>query len=100
MNLQQLEKYNKMRSAIVKKYRTQKIKSIAIILSIAIIAVIADVIIYSLGNNIAIALVVGAMIIMFSIIYMRIRIVTVNHAMQQKLQLFEQDFELYDKNQN
>ena len=92
------QKYTEKREKLIKNYKSKKIKNAACILGIACVCIALDICFASLINNIAVTLVIGAMLVMFSIIYLRIRLVTINHAMQQKLQQFEQDFELYEKN--
>lgn len=98
MNEKQLEKYNQKRAELIRSYRKKKLTGVALIFGIALAVIAVDVLLSFVIDNIAVTLVVGAMVVMFSIIYARIRIVTVNHALQQKLRQFEQDFELYDKN--
>ena len=93
-----LEKYTSKRNDLIKRYKSKKLKNIFCILGIALLVIAFDVVLSFVIDNIAVTLVIGAMVVMFSIIYMRIRVVTINHAMQQKLQQFEQDFELYDNN--
>ncbi len=98
MDNKMLEKYTQKRKDLIKDYKSKKMKNIFCILGIALLVVGLDVALSFVIDNIAVTLVIGAMVVMFSIIYMRIRVVTINHAMQQKLQQFEQDFELYENN--
>ena len=98
MDDRMFKKYSNKRKELIEYYKNKKLKNIFCILGIAFLVVVIDVALSFIIKYIAVTLIVGAMVVMFSIIYMRIRVVTINHAMQQKLQQFEQDFELYEKN--
>ena len=98
MDEKTLEKYSIKRKELIAYYKNKKLKNIFCILGIALAVIGLDIVMSFVINNIAVSLIVGAMVVMFAVIYLRIRVVTINHVMQQKLQQFEQDFELYEKN--
>ncbi len=91
----QYEKYNDERNKLIKEFRTRKIKNIVIIL-VAMVVVLALIVVLGIAiNNVAVALVLGAIVLIFSIIFLRIRVVTINHSMQNRLRYFEDGFERY-----
>lgn len=95
MNNNQYEKYNEERNKLIKEFNAQKTKNIVVILAVTV-AVLALIVVLGIAiNNVAIALVVGAIVVIFSIIFLRMRIVTINHSMQNKLRFFEDGFERY-----
>ena len=95
MNNNQYEKYNEERNKLIKEFNAQKAKNIIVILAVTV-AVLALIVVLGIAiNNVAIALVVGAIVVIFSVIFLRMRIVTINHSMQNKLRFFEDGFERY-----
>lgn len=93
MDPKRLENYQQKRKSIIKEYRAKKIKSIFAVLGIGG-AVAAAILLVggALLKNIPVTAVLTLITVLFTIIYMRIRVVTVNHTMQQKLLLFEEDY--------
>ena len=95
MNNEQLLSYNQKRNEIIKKYNKIKLKNV---LSVALIGVLLLGLCAFIGvllKNIAVALVLGAVVFMFFCILVRVKIVSANHTMQKQLAYFEQDFEIY-----
>lgn len=84
------EKYNRKRQEMIAAYRKKKLVST---FSILLAGVALLVLVAALKNvlNIAVSLVLSAMIIMITVIFARIRIVTVNHIMESQLRLLEQE---------
>ncbi len=96
MDNKQYEKYNEERNKIIKEFKKQKSKNTFIILGIALLVLALVVILgTTVINNIAIAIVVGIIVVIFSVIFLRMRIVTINVSMQKKLQFFEDGYEKY-----
>lgn len=90
MGSDRAEKYNRKRKEMIALYRKKKLVStVAILLAGAALLVLVA----ALKNvlNIAVSLVLSAMIIMITVIFARIRIVTVNHIMESQLRLLEQE---------
>ena len=88
--MKDFEKYNQERNAIIKEYRGKKLKTC---LPILLIGVALVAIIYLVGgfalSNIPVTAVLMLITGIFTIIYLRIKIVTINHALQKKLHEFE-----------
>lgn len=88
--MKDFDKYNQDRQAIIKEYRKKKLKSCLPILIIGALVVLA---IYLIGgfalSNIPVTAVLMLMVGLFTIIYLRIKVVTINHALQKKLHDFE-----------
>ncbi|MBR6793988.1 MAG: hypothetical protein IKM48_06520 [Clostridia bacterium] len=88
--MKDFDKYNQERQAIIKEYRGKKMKTCLPILIIGAIVVLA---IYLIGgvalSNIPVTAVLMLIAGIFTIIYLRIKVVTVNHALQKKLHDFE-----------
>lgn len=84
------EKYNRKRQEMIALYRKKKLVST---FSILLAGAALLVLVAALKNvlNIAVSLVLSAMIIMITVIFARIRIVTVNHIMESQLRLLEQE---------
>ena len=95
MNDNQYEKYNDQRNKIIKEFKLQKMKNIVIILVAAFLALSLVVALGLIINNVAVAIVVGIIVVIFSIIFLRMRVVTINVSMQKRLQFFEDGFEKY-----
>ena len=95
MNDNQYEKYNDQRNQIIKEFRLQKSKNIVIILIAAVLALTLVVALGIIINNVAVAIVIGIIVVIFSIIFLRMRVVTINVSMQKRLQFFEDGFEKY-----
>lgn len=84
------EKYNRKRQEMIALYRKKKLVStFSILLAGAALLVLVAVLKNVL--NIAVSLVLSAMIVMITVIFTRIRIVTVNHIMESQLRLLEQE---------
>lgn len=84
------EKYNRKRRELIAAYRKKKLVStVSILLAGAALLVLVAILKNVL--NIAVSLVLSAMIIMITVIFARIRIVTVNHIMESQLRLLEQE---------
>ena len=95
MDNNQYEKYNDQRNKIIKEFKAQKTKNIAIILIVAAVVLALIVAIGFAINNVAIALVLGVIVVIFSVIFLRMRVVTINVSMQKRLQFFEDGYEKY-----
>ena len=92
MNDERFNEYNLKRNELIKKYKMQKIKNIFLVLGIgaAIVALIITLFLLTLINE-AVAIVLSAVVVMITIIFTRIRVVTINHIRDEKLRLFEED---------
>ena len=88
-----LHTYNQKRDELIKKYRAKKLKSSMIVIAFALAVLLVDVLFYLLHKNISVCLVIGVMAAIFSVIMVRIKIVTSNITLQKQLQYFEQDYE-------
>lgn len=90
MKAEQFEAYTKERNAIIKEYRKKKLKTCLPILAVGI-ALIA--IIFFVGGfaleNIPVTAVLILITGIFTIIYLRVKFVIINHALQKKLHQFE-----------
>ncbi len=95
MNNEQLNSYNQKRNEIIKKYNKIKLKNSLTVVIIGVLLLGLCALIGVLLKNVAIALVLGAVVFMFFCILLRIKIVSANHTMQTQLKYFEQDFEIY-----
>ena len=95
MNNNQYEKYNDERNKLIKEFKAQKTKNVVIILAVTVVVLALIVALGFLINNVAVALVVGVIVVIFSIIFLRMRVVTINHSMQNKLRYFEDGYENY-----
>ncbi len=91
MNDQNYEKYNHKRKQIKTEYGKKKLVNVFVILGTAAIAVILIALLTGIVFNIAVTLVLSVMIIMIAIIFTRIRVVTINHIMQQRLLALENE---------
>lgn len=91
MNNSDFEKYNQKRQDVIKKYKKKKLKEVLLILAVGLASVIVIACLNGVVFNIAVTLVLSAMVIMFTVIFARIRAVTVNHILQTRLQFLEQD---------
>lgn len=92
MDKTELEKYNKQREDIIRDCKRKKLINAVSVLGIGAVLVLIVVLLNGVLFNIAVTLVLSAMIIMISIIFMRIRIVTINHIMQTRLMKFENNY--------
>lgn len=90
MNAEQFEKYTQERKAIIKEYRQKKLKTCLPILAVGIAVVLAILLVGGFAlSNIPVTAVLMLITGIFTIIYLRIKVVTVNHALQKKLHEFE-----------
>lgn len=89
MNNDELKKYNEGRQKIIKEYRKKKLINVTLIFTAAIAAIALIWLLFS--RNIAVTLVLTAMTVMITIIFARIRIVTLNHTAQTRLRFHEQN---------
>lgn len=90
MENDRFEMYNAKRNQIISQYKKKKrINVLAVLLIglllLAIVVALKDIL------NIAVTLVLSAMIIMVTVIFARIRAVTINHTMDSRLKLYEQE---------
>lgn len=90
MKSEKLEKYNQKRQSLIAAYRKKKLINLLAIFGagavlLVTVAFLQDVL------NIAVTLVLGAMIVMITVIFARIRAVTINHTLQSQLRLYEQE---------
>ena len=90
MNDRNFEKYNTKRNEIIAKYKKQKLTNVFSVLGIGAALIL---IVFLLKDilNIAVTLVLIAVIAMITIIFARIRYVSVNYVMEQKLRDFENE---------
>ncbi len=95
MNNNQFEKYNEERNKIIKEFKAQKSKNVAIILAVAVVVLALVVALGVVINNVAVAIVIGIIVVIFSVIFLRMRVVTINVSMQKRLQFFEDGYEKY-----
>lgn len=89
MNNEDYKRYNEKRHGIIKEYKKKKLLNSLVILLVGIVSVIISVLLFQ--TNVAVPIVLSVIIVMVTIIYLRIRIVTINHTMQTKLRFFEQE---------
>ena len=90
MNAEQFEKYTQERKAIIKEYRQKKIKtSIPILLVGAAVLLVLLLVGWFVLKNIPVTAILMLIAGIFTIIYLRIKVVTINHALQKKLHEFE-----------
>lgn len=90
MKNEQLEKYNKKRNDLIAFYRKKKLLNVLITLAVGLVLLITVILLRNV-LNIAVTLVLSVMIIMITVIFTRIRVVTINHMLQSRLQLYEQE---------
>lgn len=81
------EKYNAGRRAIIAGYRKKKLVNVLAVLLIG--AVLLG--LCQLIGNIGVRAVLSAVIIMITVIFARVRAVTIDHAMQTRLNFYEQE---------
>ncbi|MBQ6824791.1 MAG: hypothetical protein IJP27_09065 [Clostridia bacterium] len=87
-----MEKYTQERQALIKEYTLKKLKQVLLVLGIGIAVVIAILLVGGLWlENIPVTAILALIAGIFTILYARIRAVTVNHAMQKKLHQFEDE---------
>ena len=84
-----IEKYNQQRQQIIRTFRHKKLLNTIIILVVAAIIITVINLLPSVFN-IAVRLVASALLIIFTIIFIRIRVVMLEHTKQAKLELLEQ----------
>lgn len=90
MKSEKLEKYNQKRRELIALYRKKKRINLLAIFG-AGAALLVTVVLLQGVLNIAVTLVLSAMIIMITVIFARIRTVTINHTLQSQLRLYEQE---------
>ena len=83
------EKYNTRRAEISRRYRAKKWTQVLLILGGAVLLIVI-INLLSAWLNIAVRLVSSVLLGLFSIIFARIRTVTLEHAKQQKLEFLEE----------
>ena len=93
MDAEKYEKYSNKRSELLKEYKLKKLKSCGLVILVAVFALILTVLLAVLIDNVAVGLVIGMMIVIFAVIMLRVRVVTVNHTLQSRLQYLEQEYE-------
>lgn len=93
MDPKRYEEYQQKRKSLIKKYRAEKRKRVLLVLGVG---AAAAAVILSVGGlwlkNIPVTAVLTLITVLFTVIYMRIQAVTVNHTLQQKLLLFEENY--------
>ena len=90
MNAEQFEKYTQERKSIIKEYRQKKLKTCLPILGVGIAVLLTILLVGGFAlSNIPVTAVLMLIAGIFTIIYLRIKVVTVNHALQKKLHDFE-----------
>lgn len=81
------DKYNAGRRALVAEYKKKKYLNVLIVLLVGAALFVA----VQFIGNIAVRAVLSAMIIMITVIFARVRAVTVEHALQTRLNFYEQE---------
>lgn len=90
MDDEKMSKYNEKRKEILSEYRNKKIKSVFLTLLVGTLAIATVWILFFVHLfNIAVTLVLTAVFVMISVIFARIKVVTVNHVRDERLRLFE-----------
>ncbi len=89
MENEKMQKYNEERARIITAFRNKKLLNVGLIL-LGTILLIAVINLLPSLFNIAVRLVSSVLIGIFAIILVRIRVVTLEHTKQQKLNLLEQ----------
>ena len=93
MDPKRFEEYQQKRKSLMKEYRTMKLKRALLVLGVGTAVAIA---ILSVGGlwlkNIPVTAVLTLITVLFTVIYMRMQVVTVNHTLQQKLVQFEENY--------
>ena len=90
MNAEQFEKYTQERKSIIKEYRQKKLKTGLPILGVGIAVLLTILLVGGFAlSNIPVTAVLMLIAGIFTIIYLRIKVVTVNHSLQKKLHDFE-----------
>ena len=93
MDPNSLNAYYQKRKNIIKEYRAKKYKNVLLVLSVGFIAVGLILLVGGVFlKNIPITAVLTLIAVLFTVIYARIRAVTVEHTLQKKLLLFEEDY--------
>ncbi len=83
-------KYTEKRNAIIAEYRKKKAKNVGLVLGIGFGITIACFLVgWFVLKNVPVTAILTLIAALFSILYARIRAVTINHAKQQKLMEFE-----------
>lgn len=96
MNNEAYEKYNQKREAILKEFRQKKVKNVFAVLGIGIAALALILILGLLLNRyFAVAAVIAMIVGIFTILYARIRAVTIHHVMQKELLKLEDQYSLH-----
>ncbi len=92
MTEQAYAEYTQRRKAILKEYGQKKLKSSLIVLGVGGAIVAAILLIGGLVlDNIPVTAILALIAGIFTILYARIRVVTINHTLQKKLHQFEDD---------
>lgn len=92
MDDSRFEKYNAKRKEIIKQYNSKKLKEVLLtMVTGAAVVALAWILCVVSFINIAVCLVLTAVAVMITVIFARIRVVTVNHIRDEKLRLFEDD---------
>lgn len=96
MNNEALEKYNKRRSELISQYKKNKLKAVLLVLGIGAAALAAVILMGVIKLfNIAVVLVLCAVIVMATVIIARMRAVVINHTAEEKLLQFENEDPAY-----
>ena len=83
-------KYTEKRNAIIAEFRLKKLKNVGLVLGIGLgIAIVCVLVGWFVLESIPVTVILPLAVVLFSILYARIRVVTINHAKQQKLMEFE-----------
>ncbi len=90
MKAEVFEQYTLERKAILKEYGKKKLKSCLLVLAVGVAVVAAILLVGGLWlKNVPVTAVLALIAGIFTILYMRIKVVTVNNALQKKLHQFE-----------
>lgn len=92
MKAEAFEKYTQERKAILKEYGKKKWKSCLLVFGVGA-AIVAAILLVGgmLLKNIPVTAVLALIAGIFTVLYMRIKVVTINHALQKKLHQFEDE---------
>ena len=90
MKSENFEKYNNRRNALISKYKKEKRVNVLTVLGVGAALLILVVLLRNL-LNIAVTLLLSAISIMITVIFARIRYVTINYVMEQKLRDLESE---------
>lgn len=93
MDPKRYEEYQQKRKSLMQEYRAKKLKRVLLVLGVGAAVAIAILLVGGLWlKNIPVTAVLTLITVLFTVIYMRMQVVTVNHTLQQKLVQFEDNY--------